>query len=655
MKNTEPPKVSVIMSVYNGERYLRQSVDSVLHQTFEDFEFIIVNDGSIDKSAEILAGFEDSRIVLLKNPKNIGLPSSLNRALEVSRGEIIARHDADDTSEPNRFAEQVSYLERHPEIGVLGSYMAVIDEAGKLQYTYELPQSSGMIMWNFFFGRSIAHPTVMYRKRVIEETGPYDPTFKYTEDLELWTRLVGTTGFANLNRSLYLYKDRVDSISHTKQEEQLASIMVIRRRLARKILGRDVPLPVFEWLHQSQLPAPQLSTGQIREVLSLILELRQAMQEKGLILADESQEIHENMVERVMACADNSRRANEAAPGASLSKRMPRPLQLVAKAVSNPRRAAYVLQHQAKSLISGLGGGEAKKGADSFVIAVSPTSNEEHIKGITVIVLSYERMAALADLLRSLLRQDFGGIAFELIVCNNSARVNLRASRFAKVGNLLSKFPDVKIFNSSFNWRCRVRYGLATLAAYDTVMFIDDDITLIDRNFIRYMFDTFITLRPVDIISCWNTLWVEWTDDYLRQVSLSLETPQIAEITPTDTIGPGISMFSKRILLSPRLMEMSRDFPRADDMAFPLIASMEWGSWSYFVPSYSMLKMHDQGVVDSLNTRESHYEELYSQYRRLLEQGYQPVLARNDYSSQDLSSAARRAVGKLPIATFSWK
>jgi hypothetical protein len=248
-----------------------------------------------------------------------------------------------------------------------------------------------------------------------------------------------------------------------------------------------------------------------------------------------------------------------------------------------------------------------------------------------------------------------GGVPFELIVCNNSARVNLKASRFGKVGSLLSQFPDLKVFNSSFNWRCRVRYGLATLASYDTVMFIDDDVTLIDRNFIRYMFDTFNTLRPIDIISCWNTLWVEWTEDYLREVSLSFQTPQIAEVTPTDTIGPGISMFSKRILLSPRVLEMSRDFPRADDMAFPLIAAMEWGSRSYFVPSYSMLKMHDQGVVDSLNTRASHYEELYSQYKNLLKQGYQPVLERNDDAGPEFGASARRAAGKLPIVTFSWK
>jgi len=112
-----PPKISVLMSVYNGEPYLQEAVDSILKQTYQDFEFIIVDDGSTDNSREVLAGFDDPRIVRLDNPANLGLPSSLNRGLELCRGEFIARQDQDDISLSARLAQQLRYLERNRRPG----------------------------------------------------------------------------------------------------------------------------------------------------------------------------------------------------------------------------------------------------------------------------------------------------------------------------------------------------------------------------------------------------------------------------------------------------------------------------------------------------------------------------------------------------------
>jgi hypothetical protein len=185
-------------------------------------------------------------------------------------------------------------------------------------------------------------------------------------------------------------------------------------------------------------------------------------------------------------------------------------------------------------------------------------------------------------------------------------------------------------------------------------MFIDDDIVLLDPNFIRYMYDAFRTLTPVDIISCWNSLWVEWTEDHFSSVALTFDIPDIAEITQTDTIGPGICMFNKGILANSRILNMSEGFSKADDMAFPLIAALEWGSRRYFLPSHNMLKMHDQGVINPLNKNHGHYDELYAQYRLLLDEGYQPVLAGIDPSSE-ADSPERRAARSLPLLTLPWK
>jgi len=115
------PKISVIMSVYNGEKYLREAIESILNQTFRDFEFIIINDGSTDKTSEILSSYNDPRIVIINNKRNIGLTKSLNKGLKMVKGEYIARQDADDVSLPERLERMVNFLDMNRDVGLLGS------------------------------------------------------------------------------------------------------------------------------------------------------------------------------------------------------------------------------------------------------------------------------------------------------------------------------------------------------------------------------------------------------------------------------------------------------------------------------------------------------------------------------------------------------
>ena len=286
---------------------------------------------------------------------------------------------------------------------------------------------------------------------------------------------------------------------------------------------------------------------------------------------------------------------------------------------------------------------------------VQPSSLHDQEGGITLIVLSYERQKGLAALLKSLLQQKLNGLNIELILCNNSPRVRLTMSSLSRTGRLLRKFDDVKVFNSMYNWHDSIRYNLATAARYETILFIDDDITLVDSSFIRYMFDTFLTLGVADILSCWNTLWVEWQDDYFSTVSMSFEIPEITEVTECDTCGTGISMFRKPVLLNQRVLEVATrpKFPKAYDMGFSLIAAVEYGSRRYYLPSYGMLKIHKQYTQGALSARSGHYDDRYALYKSLFNSGYEPVLSRlSAKSSRD--TPEWRAAQLLPAVKHQW-
>ena len=144
------PVISILMSVYNGEKYLHAAVDSILKQTFKDFEFIIINDGSIDRSREILESYQDERIVLI-HQENKGLTRALNKGLSLAKGEFIARMDADDSCKPERLEKQVAFLRENPGIVLLGSNCFNIDGDGDIIGQIDLPTGGVQIKWNLLF------------------------------------------------------------------------------------------------------------------------------------------------------------------------------------------------------------------------------------------------------------------------------------------------------------------------------------------------------------------------------------------------------------------------------------------------------------------------------------------------------------------------
>jgi glycosyltransferase involved in cell wall biosynthesis len=229
------PMVSVLMSVYNGECYLREAVESILQQTFIDFEFVIINDGSTDSTQDILAEYatRDQRIVLVQNKENIGLTKSLNKWLRIVRGKYIARQDADDVSLPERLMTQVRYLERLDHVGLLGTAYYMVDCQERPIATHRLPLADTEIRWQMLFHSAFCHPSVMFRQELLDKSKPfYNEDLLYSQDYDLWTRLQRRTCVANLDVPMLELRVHDCSISTTHYEEQ--------QRIASKIAAQQI-------------------------------------------------------------------------------------------------------------------------------------------------------------------------------------------------------------------------------------------------------------------------------------------------------------------------------------------------------------------------------------------------------------------------------
>lgn len=235
MPGQREPAVTVLMSVYNDYRYLRESVGSILGQSFTDFELVIVNDGSTDESTQYIRSLSDRRVRVLHNPANVGLARSLNRGLSAARGQYIARMDADDIAAPHRLARQVEFLDEFRGVGIVGSDRALIDDAGQdVGYAAALPANLA-IRWKLLLGNPFTHPAVMLRRSVLQSHQlQYDPEWSVAQDYELWVRLLAHTRAANINEPLLWYRLRGDSVSGRQKVRQLechdaAATAAIRR------------------------------------------------------------------------------------------------------------------------------------------------------------------------------------------------------------------------------------------------------------------------------------------------------------------------------------------------------------------------------------------------------------------------------------------
>jgi len=218
----ENPKVSVIMAVYNGEKYLEEAIESILSQSFGDFEFIIVDDGSTDRTSEILREYakKDERIKIIANSKNIGLTKSLNKAIEQANGEYIARQDADDISLPQRFEQQIYFLDKNPFYGAVGTSTKIIDEDGRIIKKAKVLKSWIIIRQILKFGNCFVHGSMMFRKHDYFRAGGYRQLFPAGQDFDLWLRMSKIRKMKNLKECLYLWRKRNSNISSKMTDTQ---------------------------------------------------------------------------------------------------------------------------------------------------------------------------------------------------------------------------------------------------------------------------------------------------------------------------------------------------------------------------------------------------------------------------------------------------
>ncbi|HWY11544.1 MAG TPA: glycosyltransferase, partial [Bacteroidia bacterium] len=215
MSTEKLPLISVVLPVYNGEGYLRESVDSILNQTFSDFEFIILNDGSTDRSEDVILSYKDPRIKYHKH-LNCGLAATLNKGIDLAKGKYIARQDQDDISLPERLQKQIDFMESNPTVALLGTNAEIINEKSQsLQRFLNHAANSDILKFDLLFDNPFVHSSIMFRKAVIEISGNYMVSKEFFEDHNLWSRMARQAPIANLPDCLVKYREVSTSISRT--------------------------------------------------------------------------------------------------------------------------------------------------------------------------------------------------------------------------------------------------------------------------------------------------------------------------------------------------------------------------------------------------------------------------------------------------------
>lgn len=230
--------VSVVMPAYNSGKFLKQAIESIINQSYTNFEYIIIDDGSTDNSLDIIKSYSDKRIRIILHTKNEGIVSSLNAGIIASKGKYIARMDADDVSSLDRLAEQVSYMEQNPKCGVVGSFVRLVDENNQLLYTVENPARNIAIKKFLLHNSCLAHGSVLIRKKDLIKAGLYDKDemVRHAEDYDLFTRMAVFCNLANIPEYLYTRHEHKASISRVYGKSQSQAASYISQKARKSII-----------------------------------------------------------------------------------------------------------------------------------------------------------------------------------------------------------------------------------------------------------------------------------------------------------------------------------------------------------------------------------------------------------------------------------
>lgn len=260
-KNIRRPKVSVLMPVFNGEKYLREAIESILNQDFENFEFIIINDGSTDTSSSIISSYSDNRIVVVNNEKNSGLVTTLNKGLELAIGEYIVRMDCDDVSVTKRLSKQVKMMDTNQNIGASGSFFYMIRNNKKA--IADFPISNEEIKCFMIFNSPIAHPSSIIRSEVLKKYKlNYSTEYTHSEDYDFWSKISEHSQLANIPEPLLNYRVHENQITGNPKFVALKNNTLDKIRLRHlKTLGiipTDKELNLHNLISNAQKPTDSI-------------------------------------------------------------------------------------------------------------------------------------------------------------------------------------------------------------------------------------------------------------------------------------------------------------------------------------------------------------------------------------------------------------
>lgn len=243
MKN-KTPKISVLMPNYNWEKYISEAIESILNQNFTDFEFIIIDDGSSDKSWEIIQDYakKDERIVALKNEENLWVQNTRNKLFEEAQWEYYAFFDSDDISYLNRLEIQIEFFKKHSDIDICGSNFEIINKDWNITETKKFPETDDEIKKSFFYRNPFGQNTILLKAKCVKIVGWYNTSFTVAEDLDLWVRLWVKYKMHNIQENLIQYRIHWQNSILTKQKLHIQNTLKIRKKAIQ--LGYKI---TFTW------------------------------------------------------------------------------------------------------------------------------------------------------------------------------------------------------------------------------------------------------------------------------------------------------------------------------------------------------------------------------------------------------------------------
>lgn len=281
------PPVSVLMPAYNMDRFLPAAMDSIFGQTFPDFEVVVVDDGSTDSTGEVLAGYEDPRLHIVRHGRNNGLAAAYNTAINAARGEYVAVMDADDVSLPTRLERQMEFLAANPHVGVLGANYQPIDDHGRPSGPpTAVPTLSGHIHWMLHMHNCVNHPAAMIRRALLVSLGGYRDAAAAL-DYDLWVRAAPMTRLANLSDVLVLYRQHDSNVSFLWKERSTRMAEAVALRAQASLLGGTPSVQALRVLREPE--TANRATEHVLEAARVLSEItRRCLELPGLPSADRS-------------------------------------------------------------------------------------------------------------------------------------------------------------------------------------------------------------------------------------------------------------------------------------------------------------------------------------------------------------------------------